>query len=103
MVSLIEQGQRENPRASTLKALARALNVTVDELLREEDKPGASAARRRRSLAHINCKREKERAGGRRTRPARGQRMVKRIKPHSRRRSCGSDTRAYIPAAGETP
>jgi len=45
MVSLIEQGQRENPRASTLKALARALNVTVDELLLEEgeEKPAPSA------------------------------------------------------------
>jgi transcriptional regulator with XRE-family HTH domain len=37
VVSQIEQGQKEDPRISTMTALARALGVTVDELAAEED------------------------------------------------------------------
>jgi transcriptional regulator with XRE-family HTH domain len=33
MVSLIEQGQREDPRVSTVQALADALGVSLDVLL----------------------------------------------------------------------
>jgi len=50
----------------------------------------------------VNGIREREGAGGRRTRPARGQRVVKRIKPHFRRRSCGSGSATCTRPAGGT-
>ena len=40
-VSRLESGQRANPKATVLLALARALQVSVDELLREEEGEGA--------------------------------------------------------------
>ncbi len=36
-ISDLERGNRVDPKASILQALARALGVTVDELLREEE------------------------------------------------------------------
>lgn len=39
-VSMIESGRRADPQGSVLQALARALGVTVDELLREEPVEG---------------------------------------------------------------
>jgi transcriptional regulator with XRE-family HTH domain len=50
MVALIEQGQREDPRVSTLRALADALGVSLDELAPSETPPPAepSAPKRRK-------------------------------------------------------
>ena len=42
IVSQIEQGTNADPRGSTLRALARALKTTVDELLREPDAEDAA-------------------------------------------------------------
>ena len=39
----MEGGRTPDPRASTLKALARALGVTVDELLADDDEGDAPA------------------------------------------------------------
>src|SRR5258707_1119851 len=36
VVSRLEQGAQDNPRLHTIKAIADALGVTVDDLLREE-------------------------------------------------------------------
>ena len=38
IVASLEQGQRADPRVSTVIKLARALGVPVDELLGEEDR-----------------------------------------------------------------
>ena len=43
VITQLEQGQKADPRISTVAALAQALGVTVDELLREEEKPAPSA------------------------------------------------------------
>jgi transcriptional regulator with XRE-family HTH domain len=42
VVTQLEQGQREDPRLSTVVALARALGVTLDELVKAPHK-GAAA------------------------------------------------------------
>ena len=49
IISQIEQGTNADPRASTLRALAGALNATVDDLLRDPDQvnPAAEAKPRR--------------------------------------------------------
>jgi transcriptional regulator with XRE-family HTH domain len=41
IVSQIEQGQKEDPRISTIQALAQALGVSVDELLKSSHPPAA--------------------------------------------------------------
>lgn len=46
-VSQIEQGTNTDPRMSTLKALARALGVTVDELTRDNGTEKPPARRRK--------------------------------------------------------
>jgi transcriptional regulator with XRE-family HTH domain len=38
-VSQIEQGTNQDPRGSTLRALARTLGTTIDALLAEPDEP----------------------------------------------------------------
>jgi transcriptional regulator with XRE-family HTH domain len=55
-ITQIEQGTNEDPRASTLSALARVLGVTVDDLLKVEeeqqpDPPAPAAKRGRRKKA----------------------------------------------------
>jgi transcriptional regulator with XRE-family HTH domain len=54
VVTGIEQGQRDDPRLSTAVALARALNVKIDDLCVEEiaealdDAPSAKKTRKRK-------------------------------------------------------
>jgi transcriptional regulator with XRE-family HTH domain len=47
-VTQIEQGTNQDPRASTLRTLARVLGVTVDDLLKgeEEMQPDPPAKKR---------------------------------------------------------
>jgi transcriptional regulator with XRE-family HTH domain len=42
-VGRFEAGRFPDPRASTLKALAKALGVTLDALVSDEDEPSAAA------------------------------------------------------------
>lgn len=51
IVSQIEQGSNQDPRGSTLRALAGALGTTVDALLSDEAAPNPSAPKRRRKGA----------------------------------------------------
>jgi transcriptional regulator with XRE-family HTH domain len=46
VISQIEQGKNADPRGSTLRAIARALGVTVDELLRDDEPPPDKPARK---------------------------------------------------------
>jgi transcriptional regulator with XRE-family HTH domain len=44
VVAIIEQGRNADPRGSTLRALARVLGTTIDDLLRDPaDAPGEEA------------------------------------------------------------
>lgn len=40
IITQMEQGLTSDPKLSTLRALAKALEVTIDELVGEEDEPG---------------------------------------------------------------
>lgn len=56
---LIESGERVDPSAETVKALARALGVTVDSLLRDDSErpiPAASAVTLSSDDAEVNSK-----------------------------------------------
>jgi transcriptional regulator with XRE-family HTH domain len=48
MISQLEQGLKEDPRLSTLRALARTLNVTLDELAGGTGEPEEKPKRRGR-------------------------------------------------------
>jgi transcriptional regulator with XRE-family HTH domain len=39
VVARIEQGSNEEPKLATLRALAKALEITLDELVGEEEEP----------------------------------------------------------------
>jgi transcriptional regulator with XRE-family HTH domain len=49
IVSQIEQGSNQDPRGSTLQALALALNTTVDALLRTPSPRSVEKRRKRKS------------------------------------------------------
>jgi transcriptional regulator with XRE-family HTH domain len=53
VVTQLEQGLKVDPRLSTTLALARALGVTVDELVADEAPKAKLAARTRRRRRHV--------------------------------------------------
>jgi transcriptional regulator with XRE-family HTH domain len=51
IISAIEQGASGDPRMSTLKALAKVLQVSLDELMEPDEAPAPKKPRRRKGGA----------------------------------------------------